>query len=338
MIIKERNFLFDNTKALLITLVVVGHFADYYTAESEQMRRLFFFIYLFHMPLFIFIAGLFSKSVINGARFKIERVFAYLILFASLKVALFMLQKFVFLNENAQLTFFIEGGIPWFMFAMGVWLSLIYLLRDIKPGYLLTISILGAMLVGLDERVGDFLVSSRIIVYLPYFLIGYYVSTSAVVGFVKHKWVRVGAPLVLMSAIYFIYTQIEHLYPYRFLLTGRNSYASLEWEWIGVVLRLLLFGVVLLLSVSLLAVLPSKKTIFSFIGQRTLSVYFLHYLFLASYHHFQINERLAHYFPNRWLMIYLVISLALTIILALKLFDKPFNYLTSRTFKWIRLK
>ena len=65
---KERVSLWDNAKFLLIFLVVLGHFADYYTKDSLNMRRLFLFIYLFHMPAFIFISGLFSKNTVNHKR------------------------------------------------------------------------------------------------------------------------------------------------------------------------------------------------------------------------------------------------------------------------------
>ena len=75
---KERIYLWDNIKFILIFLVVLGHFADFHTATSLNMRRLFFYIYIFHMPLFIFISGLFSKKTINEKKYK--KIFEYLIL------------------------------------------------------------------------------------------------------------------------------------------------------------------------------------------------------------------------------------------------------------------
>lgn len=57
--------LWDNLKFLLILLVVVGHFADFFTAESNSFRALFLFIYSFHMPMFFFISGLFFSEKKN---------------------------------------------------------------------------------------------------------------------------------------------------------------------------------------------------------------------------------------------------------------------------------
>lgn len=77
----KRIFVFDNIKALLIVLVVIGHAADYYTKESDVMRMFFIYTYLFHMPSFIFIAGLFNKLANLNDTFKLEKVANFLTLY-----------------------------------------------------------------------------------------------------------------------------------------------------------------------------------------------------------------------------------------------------------------
>ena len=59
---ENRVFLFDNIKFFLISTVVVGHIIDFATAESDVYKSIFLFIYSFHMPLFIFLSGLFNKN------------------------------------------------------------------------------------------------------------------------------------------------------------------------------------------------------------------------------------------------------------------------------------
>ena len=66
---EKRIFLFDNVKFLLIVLVVTGHFLLRYVDNYCHYRSLFLFIYSFHMPLFIFISGLFHKNA--GIRKKV---------------------------------------------------------------------------------------------------------------------------------------------------------------------------------------------------------------------------------------------------------------------------
>lgn len=62
---KERNYLFDNLKFLLIVLVVFGHSLEEISLEHNYaiIRA---WIYSFHMPVFVFISGYFSKSVRRG--------------------------------------------------------------------------------------------------------------------------------------------------------------------------------------------------------------------------------------------------------------------------------
>ena len=59
---KKRIFLFDNLKFLLIMTVVVGHCLDCMIENSSIMKSLFIFIYSFHMPLFIYLSGLFHSN------------------------------------------------------------------------------------------------------------------------------------------------------------------------------------------------------------------------------------------------------------------------------------
>lgn len=49
-------------KFLLITMVVMGHFIDMFSSESQICQSIFLLIYSFHMPLFLFISGLFHSD------------------------------------------------------------------------------------------------------------------------------------------------------------------------------------------------------------------------------------------------------------------------------------
>ena len=58
---KQRDYLFDNYKALLIVLVVMGHFIEPCYRNNEFLYTLKWLIVSFHMPAFIFISGYFSS-------------------------------------------------------------------------------------------------------------------------------------------------------------------------------------------------------------------------------------------------------------------------------------
>ena len=83
--VAKRSQKWDILKLILIFLVVLGHGVDYFTRSSEFMKGLFLFIYSFHIPVFIFVSGVFSKNTVNQKRF--DRIFGYLILYFAVKLS-----------------------------------------------------------------------------------------------------------------------------------------------------------------------------------------------------------------------------------------------------------
>ena len=78
----QRSAFFDNLKYVLIVLVVVGHAANLFVNTFPIYSQLFFFIYLFHMPAFIFVTGLFAQSRLTAdGGFRIGRVGQMLVLY-----------------------------------------------------------------------------------------------------------------------------------------------------------------------------------------------------------------------------------------------------------------
>lgn len=255
---KERNYKLDNTKALLIFLVVLGHMADYYVSISDDMKFLFFFIYIFHMPLFIFLSGLFIKSTIDGARLKIEKVFSYLIMFFLLKISLFLIDKYLFLKD-INFNTFNEGNVPWYMFAMAAWICLTYLLKNIKPLYLLSFSILLGLIIGYDSYAIDYLVISRIIVYFPFFLLGYYFTSIDLMKIINRKSVQYFSIVFLLSLISFIFINIQEIYQFRGFLTGRNSYEVMNQSVFGGFYRSFFYILAAILALAIMSIMPNKN-------------------------------------------------------------------------------
>ena len=65
IVLKTRASRWDNLKCWLIFCVVFGHFSYHFVNQSDFLKGIYTFIYLFHMPTFIFVSGLFSKTIIN---------------------------------------------------------------------------------------------------------------------------------------------------------------------------------------------------------------------------------------------------------------------------------
>lgn len=78
----ERDAYWDSLKFVLIFLVVLGHVLEINYPEGSLNRGLYNFIYMYHMPLFVFVSGYFSK-IRNKDKYKkgIIRLFETYVIF-----------------------------------------------------------------------------------------------------------------------------------------------------------------------------------------------------------------------------------------------------------------
>ena len=60
--LKERDYFFDNARAMLIFLVVFGHLLQPYTEASKHLSSLYLTIYSFICRAFLFISVILQKA------------------------------------------------------------------------------------------------------------------------------------------------------------------------------------------------------------------------------------------------------------------------------------
>ena len=173
---KQRFPKWDNLKCVLIVMVVLGHCIETFIDDSYMFRRMWLMIYGIHMPLFIFITGLFAKGAIENREKLKNKVYFFIKMYFIYKVLLMLVR--LILTGEGRFSLLNESSIPWYMLAMVIYLIVTYLARNIKPSYLLTLSIILACVIGYDRDIGDFLVLARAINFYPFFLMGYYAKTD----------------------------------------------------------------------------------------------------------------------------------------------------------------
>jgi len=113
---KKRIAVWDNLKFILIFLVVFGHFMSPFTADSLDLERMYLFIYIFHMPAFIFINGLFSKRAIKERDYK--KVLEFIILYIFIKVLSYVAIIFIGGKDDLSFSFVTEKFIPWYALSL----------------------------------------------------------------------------------------------------------------------------------------------------------------------------------------------------------------------------
>lgn len=260
---------FDTIKYWAILWVVFGHFADC-RSGSGLFQSIFLFAYSWHMPVFIFLSGLFDRS---RDEFPAGKVVLFLVLGILYKLLNFYVG---FLFGSRSFWLLGDAGAPWFMFAMAGWIVLAWLFRRMPPVPVLAASLVLSLAVGYDNGVGDYLCLSRIVTLFPIYWVGFKLCASDVLKMVQHRWVLIVSASMLIGWGVACLVEAETIQYLRPMFTWRNPYSVLEMG--GMFWRVVAYAVAGLLTAAHLGVFLNLKlpAFFSEIGKRTLSVYFWH--------------------------------------------------------------
>ena len=327
---KERVALWDNYKFILILLVVLGHFIDVIISYTTTEKALFFFIYTFHMPMFLFVSGVFYKETNLRAK-----VLFYLCAGFLLKICLFLVYYWFDETPHA-FHLFSDASIPWFMFTLAIFTVMTRMIRDTNKVFVLVMNIIIACFAGYDKNIGDFLYLSRVIVYYPFFLAGSMIGSGAtdlVIRLKKNKAVVAASLSILVLWFAVCRMNIEWLYPYRHILTGRNPFTD-EIASHGPLARLICYFMAAVTGFSLLILTPARRVpgLTSW-GGKTLNVYFWHLIIFravclrisAPY----LYRSHAPWFGPAFLLSAVVFTVFLS---AVPIFDQPLKILKSACF------
>ncbi|MDR3313100.1 MAG: acyltransferase family protein, partial [Oscillospiraceae bacterium] len=232
--VQPRVWFLDNAKALLIFLVVLGHAVDVTgVALKPGAAVLRVWIYMFHMPLFIFLAGYFSKRMLRpGQAFPKQRAFGFLLLFTALQVVNFGLDQLVFRYvvpgfTPAPMRFLTVNGAPWYLLGMLWWLLFTHLLfslrPQLKPWLALLLAVAAGVAIGYDQQPQDFLAFPRAVFFYPFFLAGVFWKPEWFRTL--RKWpLRCAAALCLGASLFLLTRRWQEAYDLRGMLSGRNNY------------------------------------------------------------------------------------------------------------------
>ena len=168
---------YDNLRAILMILVLVGHFGGDNTSSGADgnifLQAMECFISLFHMPLLFFLSGLFSKKT-EKCR---ERAFFELFVPYLIFQLFYGIVQYV---VNADLTYLRNPFWPapalWYLFALFLYRFLLHDIVKIRWNLALAglLAVFSFLLIGLSH---DFAMN-RALAYFAFFLLGYHISTE----------------------------------------------------------------------------------------------------------------------------------------------------------------
>ena len=321
---KKRIPLWDNLRFLLIVCVVVGHFID--QINCGPYRSLFFFITIFHMPLFLFVSGLFYTN-----RNILPKMLSYFAIYILLKIIIYSVRR-AFGTELGFLVFE-ELGVPWFMFALAVFLGLTYFLRNINLKFILVFNLILALFSGFDKTVGDFLVMSRLIVYYPFYLVGVMVGRQDLEKLHEKRSVSIASCAVLIVCAAVCLFFCDRIYFMRHLFTGRNPFADSVVQY-GPLYRLLCYAVTFVVGFSVIMITPARLLgPVTTWGSRTLQVYFWHQPLLYILTGLNLHTLICSSSVGK--IFWILIAIAVTVLLSFRIFGFPTSQILEAPYKKI---
>ncbi|MBE6040901.1 MAG: hypothetical protein E7220_00085 [Clostridiales bacterium] len=291
---RKRIYKYDNAKALLILLVVIGHMTTDYASDSHLVRWFTLWIYTFHMPAFILLSGLVHKQYITEERASLgvkgetrlrwDKVWGFFLCAWGLKV--FLQFTRTLMGQSPLWHWIAEPGIPWYLFVMAEYELLFFVMRRIddkaKPWMVISAAFALSAVIGYFPIIGDEFCLARMINFLPIYAIGYYLDMRSFLVVLEKKAAGLVGWIVIAASLAVCYFGKWGIYGCRKWFTGRRSYEFLQDFFsnalsMGWLIRLAVWGIALILTFAILAVIPDRDLgPVTVAGQRTLQVYFWH--------------------------------------------------------------
>lgn len=329
--VDKRDYLWDNIKALLIILVVSAHALGISTVNSSIANEVYYWIYSFHMPAFIFVSGFWAKSYCRDGKVRGEKtglLIAYYMIFQTVFIMIKIVTCLVNGGRFSSISFFNPSRGIWYILALVFYYLMIPVIEKLPAYIVLPVTVVLSLLICRDSSVGNYLGISRAFVFAPFFFAGYYTSADTVRKLSNIKaYIRYPLGLLCMAVSVSIWVFQRNIFTCQ-LFYGKTSYSKMKLSFSqGALLRLEVIVIATLMIAALIMLMPKGKTFFSYIGKYTLQVFVFHMLMVSALFDSKIFVTTINSVTD--FVVAMLISLAVTLILSASIFTYPF--------KWIQL-
>ena len=268
---------YDNLKGLLILSVVLGHLLEI-SGGFRGIEFLYRTIYYFHIPAFLFLAGLFYKQ-----RPVLKKIYGYLV-FQTLYL---VFDYTVSGGKTLVLQYTTPYWILWYMLVLIYYhvSAPLFLDKPLKKQFILfLLSIAAALLAGLDKTVGYYLSLSRALVFAPFFILGlmlnpYKLSLQERLYDLGKKRTLIGLALLIVLCILTLLAWQSHRITTE-MLYGSFSYAARSYHMGIRLFQLFLAFLWICFFVFAQASFDFRIPCLTQMGRHTLPVFLLHGFFI----------------------------------------------------------
>ena len=266
--VRHRWPLFDSAKFVLILLVIFGHTFEQYGSLSAVQRGIYFWIYSFHMPVFVFISGRFSKAVPNRDQMRttVRRVLVPLIIaqVAYYTFNFLVLGKPIVLGEMIQKPYWIL----WYLLSLFFWRVFLPYLHSMKHPLLIACTL--GLLAGYSKDINYTLSLGRTFAFFPFFVLGHYTSAQWI-ECLRRPIVQLLSGALLLAGMYGIYLYQNSIQMFWFYASLPYS-SSIRYT---IDVRAFHYMYAVITCYAVLAVLPTWRWLAA-LGRNSLYPYILH--------------------------------------------------------------
>ena len=282
MQIKQRDPFFDNAKFFLIFLVILGHMLSIDHGQYKINRASGEWIFSFHMPLFIFISGYFTKIIDKKRHWSsIINFTETLFVFTLLHILIEYLQGKT-INDYRLLIY--PKWTLWYLFSLIWWRIMLYYtpppIRNNNYVLIITSVILSISMgfIPIDSQFSF----QRTFAFFPFFIIGYIVGKNQIKIISKksknYKILIFAFILVSIWVFYFIVPKNN----IKFLFQNTCFYhGPLSAPILNLTFRIGMLFLASFMSYCFLSLIPRKKYRWTHFGQITLFIYLYHSIILS---------------------------------------------------------
>ncbi|MDO4608033.1 MAG: hypothetical protein Q4B40_02435 [Clostridia bacterium] len=326
----SRNYMFDNIKAIMLFLVAFGHILDVYMGNQGFEYNLMKYIYLFHMPVFAFVTGYFSKNTEKSRNTAVEKcLMPYLVLQGIYVVVANVLIKLGLANFNSSIfnsSILLPSSAFYYLLAVFFWKM--FSSDFLKLRYPIAISVILGLLVSVTNQSEFHKGLGAVFTLLCFFVMGVKCDQNIIAKIRKIPKIF-GVLVMLLGILPAVYL------PYA-IHSIRLTYADAEFGILeGMGYRLAFYAIATVMGAAVINLAPQKKSILSYVGSSSILVY-AGSTFLAPHAYILVANAL-NLTQNRWINLIgmVLFCVAIMAVCSVPIFLKWFNAVTGFIYKII---
>ncbi|GII01672.1 acyltransferase family protein [Planobispora takensis] len=263
-----RDPFFDNAKFLAIALVVSGHLIED-LRDVAVAHAAYFYVYVFHMPLFIVLSGYLSRNFTfsSGKARKLISTLAVPYVIFELAYSLPRLIMYGRLDVSLLDPYYLT----WFLMSLFLWRLSTPVWQQLRWPLVVAV---GLSLLSGTSALPDELSMNRTLGLLPFYVLGLMLRPEHFAR-LRRRAVRVAGAVTLAAGAVLalaVHTEV----PTEWIRWRHANQAIGVDDLTGSLIRLAMLAAGALLVAAFLAAVPSRRTWYSGLGAATMYAYLLH--------------------------------------------------------------